>query len=295
MKSFFHRIRNSIRYLLITSWKWTAALYAIAGLLGLFVSFEELFDVKTTFWCKLLNSVIILVTVWLICFIIASFKVGFQRKKKVVDGQNGKAVYVVYGDLFDSDIVDERKRYICFAVNRCFDTIIDDRLISSTSIHGIAFNKLYEQKKYTQRTLNTAIQSSIHSAINPIVVHRTDKPEGNLKRYEVGSYSNICVDGHLNYLLLGLTWINANLNARTSKSDYVLAIQKMIESFDNESQGYPVLMPIIGTGRSRTDLKENEALEYLIEAFRINQNKITSDVFIVIQESAKNRVSIVDL
>ena len=69
----------------------------------------------------------------------------------------------------------------------------------------------------------------------------------------------------------------------------------MIESFDNESQGYPVLMPIIGAGRSRTDLTEREALEYILEAFRINKNKITSDIYIVIHESAKNRVSIADL
>lgn len=53
----------------------------------------------------------------------------------------------------------------------------------------------------------------------------------------------------------------------------------MIEFFDNESQGFPVLMPIIGAGRSRTDLTEREALEYILEAFRINKNKITSDIY----------------
>ena len=157
------------------------------------------------------------------------------------------------------------------------------------------FYKLYEQNLYTAATLNTAIQAAIHTTTNPVAVNRADKPEGNLNRYEAGSYANLSIDCNLNYLLLGLSWINSNLNAQTSKSDYVLAVQKMIESFDNESQGYPVLMPIIGTGRSRTDLKEREALEYIIEAFRINKNKITSDIYIVIHESAKNRVSIADL
>ncbi len=66
----------------------------------------------------------------------------------------------------------------------------------------------------------------------------------------------------------------------------------MIESFDMEAQGYPVLIPIIGTGRSRTNLTEAEALEYMIAAFKINQSKITSDIYIVVYESAKNRVSI---
>lgn len=85
------------------------------------------------------------------------------------------------------------------------------------------------------------------------------------------------------------------MNAQTPKQDYVKALQKMIEIFDMEAQGYPVLIPIIGTGRSRTDLMEREALEYLIEAFKINKRKITSDIYIVVFESAKNRVSIADL
>ena len=72
-------------------------------------------------------------------------------------------------------------------------------------------------------------------------------------------------------------------------------MQMMIEAFDKESQGYPVLLPIIGTGRSRTDLKEREALEYLIAAFKINQAKITSDIYIVVYESDENRVFIADL
>lgn len=121
------------------------------------------------------------------------------------------------------------------------------------------------------------------------------KPEGNLKRYEVGAYANLPIDANLNYLLLGLTYFDTNLNAQVSKQEYVLCMQKLIEYFDMEAQGYPVLMPIIGTGRARTDLQEREALEYLISAFKINQNKITSDVYIVVYESAKNRVAIADL
>lgn len=121
------------------------------------------------------------------------------------------------------------------------------------------------------------------------------KPSGNLKRYEVGTYANLIIDDRLNYLLIGLTYFDTNLNAHASKQEYVLCTQKLIECFDMEAQGYPVLMPIIGAGRSRTDLQEREALEYLISAFKVNQNKITSDIYIVVYESAKNRVAIADL
>ena len=91
-----------------------------------------------------------------------------------------------------------------------------------------------------------------------------------------------------------MTWFDSNLNAYASKQDYVLAIQKMIEMINMEAQGFPVLIPVIGTGFSRADLNEGEALRFMIESFRINVNKITSDIYIVVHESAKNRVSITD-
>lgn len=295
MGTFLQRIILGRKYIFKKACEWTTAVYAVAGLVSLFVSFEGMFPQDAKFLCKLIVGAIILTGVWIFCVIVQSVIVGCRNKKKVVEGPNGKNVYVVYGDLFDPQIVNNQKRYICFTVNRCYDTEVNDRLISSTTIHGMAFNNLYKQNAYTPATLNTAIQSSIHAATSPMIVNRADKPEGNLHRYEVGSYANLRIDENLNYIMLGMSWINSNLNAQTSKADFVLAIQKMIESFDNESQGYPVLMPIVGTGRSRADLKEREALEYIIEAFRINQNKITSDIYIVIHESAKNRVSITDL
>lgn len=295
MRAFFRRIKLGLLYIAGLASKWTAGIYAAAGLISLFVSFEGLFCDNDTFWYKLLISVTILAAIWLLCAFIVAVKVGRQAEKKVVEGCNGKAVYVVYGDIFDANIVKNQKRYIAFATNRCFDTIVDDNLVGATSVHGIAFNRLYEQGKYTPATLDTALQSSIKG--NPTYVNLTtaQKPAGNLKRYEVGAYANLSIDANLNYILLGLTTFDANLNAHVSKQEYVLCMQKLIEYFDMEAQGYPVLMPIIGTGRSRTDLQEREALEYLISLFKINATKITSDVYIVVYESAKNRVSIADL
>lgn len=295
MAPFFLRVKLSLRYIAQQASEWTAAIYAVAGLLSLIVSFEGIFSNDASFWQKLLIAALVLVGIWLMCFIIVLVRVGCRTKKKVLDGQNGKAVYVVYGDIFDATLVNESKRYISFAVNRCFDTEVNDRLVSANTVHGMAFNRLYNSNQYTPASLNSVIQGAIKGIPAFITLTRGEKPEGNLKRYEVGTYANLPIDNNLNYLLLGLSSFDSNLNAQTSKQEYVLAIQRMIESFDMEAQGYPVLVPIIGTGKSRADLKEREALEYMIEAFKMNQTKITSDVYIVVYESAKNRVSIADL
>lgn len=292
---FTHRIWLSRKYIVKTAAKWTASLYALAGLISVFVSFEGVFPATTSLLKKILISVVILVGVWICCVIICSTWVCIQKKKKVIDGRNGKAVYVLYGDLFDTKIVEGQKRYIAFAANRCFDTIVDDNLVSANTIHGMAFNRLYAQKLFTPESLNEALQKSIKGNPSSVMLSKADKKEGNLKRYEVGTYANLKIDENLKYLPIGLSWFDDNLNAQTSLQEYVLAIQKLIEAFDKELQGYPVLMPIIGTGRSRTDLQEREALEYLIAAFKINQNRITSDIYVVVHESDKNRVSIADL
>ena len=295
MVNFILRVKLSLRFIAQKASEWTAAIYAVAGLLSIIVSFEGIFSNDASFWYKLLMAVLALVGIWLICFIIVLIRVGCRTKKKVLDGHNGKAVYVVYGDIFDASLVNDCKRYISFAVNRCFDTEVNDRLVSANTVHGMAFNRLYNSNQYTPASLNSAIQASIKGTPTFVTLTQREKPEGNLNRYEVGTYANLPINNNLNYLLLGLSSFDSNLNAQTSKQDYVLAIQKMIEYFDMEAQGYPVLIPIIGTGKSRADLKEREALEYMIEAFRINQTKITSDVYIVVYESAKNRVSIADL
>ena len=292
MKLALRRIWLSLEYIAKTAATWTGFIYALIGFLCVFVSFEGLFPVDATFWYKFWVSAGVLAGIYLVCAIVLIVIVLCQNKKKVADGYNGKGVYLLYGDLFDPKIVKGEKRYIGFAVNRCFDTIVDDDLISATSVHGIAFNKLYSQNLHTPQSLDAAIQGAIKGNPAFTMVAQADKPKGNLKRYEVGAYANLTIDSKLNYLLLGLTWFNSNLNAKSSKKDYVLAIQKMIETFDMEAQGYPVLIPIIGTGRSHTDLTENEALEYMIEAIKINQEKVTSDIYIVVYEDAKNRVSI---
>lgn len=258
MSSFIQRIKLSLCYIAKTAGKWTATVYAVAGLVSLFVSFEGLFPDNATFWRKFWISLVILAGIWFMCAVINAIRVGRKSKKKVVDGYNGKNVYVVYDDIFNPEIVNNSKRYICFAVNRCFDTIVDDKLISSETIHGMAFKNLYEHFGYTPASLDTAIQAAIPDNVSSIILKKEEKPAGNLKRYDVGTYVNLKISDNLNYILLGVSTFDSNLNPHTSLQEYVLAIQKMIESFDKEAQGFPVLLPIIGSGRAHTDLQERD-------------------------------------
>lgn len=292
------RIKNNIPFIFKKACSITAAVYAILGFLGAFVSMEGMFDEKDTFWCKLLASVLILIGTWGVIALILCVYVLFKNKKKIVEGRNGHAVYVVYGDLFDDKILGntEERRNICFAVNRCFDTIVDDDIVSKTTIHGIAFDKLYEKGLYNQNSLNNEIQAILQrNGSSYVTITQSDKRRGNLKRYNVGTCADLKVSDALHYFMVGMSTYDKDLTANTTLFEYSVSIQKIIEFCNQQSQGYPVLMPILGGGLSRTGVNEKELLDYIISAFKLNSRDINFDVYIVIRESAKGAISIADL
>ena len=293
----FKRLWNSRKFIGKRSFAVLTLIYAVLGFVRMFVALEGFFPKETPMGHKVVVSVLILLGVWLLCVIGVSVWVLCRRKKKVVDGRNGKGVYVLYGDLFDERIVPKsvKRRNICFAVNRCFDTVVDDNLISSATLHGIALKRLYDAGIYTPKTLDDTIQLFISLAAGFEVLTPQQKPQGNLKRYEVGTAVDIPVSDKLHYIMVGVSAFNAELKAETSRSEYCLAIQRTIEFCDSHAQGYPVIVPIIGGFLSRTGQSEQDLLRYIIKCFELNRDHINQDIYIVVREGAKNAVSIVDL
>jgi len=291
------RLWNSRAFILKKASSVMVSIYAILGFVRMFVALEGFFPDATSIECKVIVSVLILLGVWILSAIGVCVFVLFKRKRKLVDGRNGKGVYVLYGDLFDERIVPKsmKRRNVCFAVNRCFDTVVDDNLISSATLHGISLKRLYDAGIYTPKTLDDTIQLFISPAAGFEVLTPQQKPQGNLKRYEVGTAVDVPVSDKLHYFMVGVSAFNAELKAETSRSEYCLAIQRTIEFCDSHAQGYPVIMPIIGGFLSRTGQSEQDLLRYIIKCFELNRDHINQDIYIVIREGAKNAVSIVDL
>lgn len=278
---------------------WTGAVYAALGFVAMFSSLEPVFESLgiTTFWCKLLVSVGILAGVFLICFVVATIVVWRKKQVKVLEGIDGHSVYVVYGDLFDTHVVPSgtKRRNVCFAVNRCFDTVVDNKLISEETLHGMAFKKLYDSGTFTPASLDSAIQASIIQGAKSKMLTIKQKPAGNLKRYEVGTGADLEISESLHYFLIGIGKMNENLKNKAENGDYCLAIQKMIEFFDTYSQGYPVLMPIVGAGLTRLGQDPSDLLKYLIQCLALNKSHLSSDVYIVLREEDREKISIANL
>ena len=85
------------------------------------------------------------------------------------------------------------------------------------------------------------------------------------------------------------------MNAHTSKADFVLAVQKLIEFCNQNAQGYPVILPLLGSGLSRTNIGLSDILHYLVDAFAINKDIINNDFYIVVWKGDKDKVAIKEL
>lgn len=175
--------------------------------------------------------------------------------------------------------------------------MVDNDLVSNKSIHGIAFNKLYESRLYDSDTLNDCIQKDLieRQQLKPKDLQREEKRRGNLKRYDVGTVAEIKKSDVCKFFCLGLSYFDRDLTAHTSKDDYVLAMQKMIEYCYARSQGDAVIIPLIGAGLSKTKYGERAILEYLVKSLKLNKDLIVSDIYIVVRNSGKETIPITEL
>lgn len=293
----FNRLWNSRKYIRKTSFSATALIYALLGFVRTFVSFEGFYESDIPVWNRVLVSVLIFLVVWFVCVLGVSINVLCTRERKVIEGRNGKAVYVKYGDLFNEKILgkSEGRRNICFAVNRCFDTVVDNRLITEISVHGIALKRVYKDGLFDPGSMNTAIQAAISPSAQSEQLTKEQKPEGNLKRYEVGTGADVTISNSLHYFMIAIGRMDSNLTNSAKDGEYCLAIQGMIEFIDAYSQGFPVLLPIIGAGLTRISQDEPALLKYIVECLRMNKAHVNTDVYIIVKEDAKERISILDL
>lgn len=278
--------------------KITGSIFTLWGLVSLFEPLNGVFQNDASFVCKLMIGILVLLAVFIISAIAASWIVLCSNQVCIGESSTKNSVYVKYGDMYSPDIVEKDyngKRAIVVSVNRCFDTIVDNHLVSHNTQHGQVFQKLYDSQRFTPDSLNRTISDIIRRDTAYIDLTIEEKPKGNLKRYEVGTTVNLQIDDNLSYYLLGLSYFDCHLNAHTSKADFALAVQKLIEFCNQNSQGNPVILPLLGSGLSRTKIDLNNIMHYLVDAFAINKDIINNDFYIVVWKGDKDRVAIKEL
>ena len=276
--------------------KWTSGIYALLGFIGLFTSYDEIIPEDKSVFCRILIGFAVLAGVWLLFFILNALLTIKKERFEIIKSNNGHSLYVQYGDIFNKKEVfmPEKPRTIVIPVNRCFDMHVDNQIVSVETLHGKMLKRLYASRTYTEGSLNMLLEEKLKS-IKSEQVTLQEKPKGKQKRYPVGTCVKIPGIKNENYLLVALSSFDEDEHARTSMAEYSVALQKMIESCNEESQGYPIVVPIFGAGLSRIKKNQYDILRYMISMFRINKEEINSDIHIVVHEKLKSEISVAEI
>ena len=291
-----NRIRINRQVILRRAWTWTGIAMTVLCFMALFVPMTGLIPEEWHIVCKVLIGCVAFFILFVLLAFASAVRVLFTNKVCVLT-KAGHHVYVQYGDVFSHKVVGKKysdKRKIVINVNRCFDTIVDDHLVSHNSLHGKLFQRFYDEGKFDEESLNKTIQDSLAGKPYQLLTTAV-KPKGNLRRYEAGTVAELKDDDQVSYYLLGISTFDENLNAQTIMPDFVNSVQRLIEFCNQRAQGYPVVLPLLGSGLSRTGLELSEILHYLVSAFAINKDIINCDFHIVVWDKQKDLVPIDNL
>lgn len=296
VSGFMKRIWMNREYISKITTTIIGGLYAFLGFIGTLVPLDEILSNTLNIWIRIGISVGVLLILWIVCFMIVGLFLIRKKRFNIIDANNGHKLYLQYGDLFDKNevLVPEDRRNIVIPVNRCFDTIVDNQLISERTLHGIAFKRFYEKNTYTEVSLNSKIQQLLENKEYENL-SENDKPVGNRKRFPVGTVIDLPGDNNEHFLLWALSTFDGELKAHTTMQDYALAIQKLVEACNEESEGFPIVIPVVGTGLSRTKKEQHDVISYLINSFKLNRTEINCDIHIVVKEDIKNQVAIMNV
>lgn len=276
--------------------EWSMYVYAAIGFVAIFANFTDVFPSCFAWWHKLLIGIVAFALVYLICLLITTLVFYVNKRVCILNLNGNHNVYVQYGDIFKSDEIvgTETKRHIVINANRCFDVIVNDELVSSNSLHGRSMIDLYNQHRYTETSLSNAIiQKLINQPFDEI--NRKDKLQGHLKRYQPGTVVSVDVNESMDYYYLGMTTFDTELKAHTTLEEYMLSIQRLLEYCDTHASGFPVLMTLMGGKLARTGKDEKELLDYLIQLIKLNKERITYDLYLIIYDKSKDMLPIAGL
>lgn len=292
------------QYIIKKSWQIASSVYATIGLAGMLADLDGLIFPKLDTWKRILIGIAILLGVWALILIGCCVWYSHTKKVCVLRLSNNRRVYVQFGDIFAKDIICDKHgtlsaeaRNIVIPVNCCFDTIVDKDLVSPRKIHGKALLALYGMGKYTPDSLSQAILRDLHSSGVPFTsLTAQQKRKGNLERYPFGTIVEIAAGDEENFFLLALTEFNRDLHAEIhNRENYMNVLQRMIEYISSRSQGFPVVLPLIGGGLPEVSESEQTVLELLLKVFEINKDKINCDIHIVIRDNGRDDISILEL
>lgn len=268
------------------------SILSFLSLLATFINISDFYKSN-----NLLNHIFKVIITFLVIYLLifGCTLLYYHFKRRVVYFKyNRFEVSGTYGNILD--YIGVSKVNLIVPVNSCFDTKIDDSVISTNSLHGKVIKFLYDNNLVSQTVLDKKIKRSLSDQNISSVkigndVKKGGKSVGNYKRYPIGSTAFVDI-GNVRYHFIALSIIENNKNAVTSNQDYLTVLNAIVDNCFRNSNGNPIYLPLVGSGLSKLDYNHQQQLEFMVKYFMLRKTKLTSDVEIVIRKEDRDKISI---
>lgn len=228
---------------------------------------------------SLIGLLIFFVVIYLIMWIMANY----TNKASIEIGNS--LIEIRVGDIF------KEKDLKVIAFNEYFDTLVDDKIISSKTLNGIYINKCI----ISTAQLDEEIERDANLN-NKIVAIDENRLNGKKQKYSIGT-----IYKKDDYLLTAFSKFDENNRAYLNMNDYMNFLINFWNEVDIIYAGRSVSIPLLGSGITRfrgyENISDQELLELLIWSFKVSRIKFTypSKVSIIIHESKKDKINLFNL
>lgn len=171
------------------------------------------------------------------------------KQEKIIKAQGDNYIKAISGDLISLAFNKKGNKYkkiYVIPVDSQIGTIQSEnyrnKAISPDSIHGKWLSKLNSYGKSSQN-INDEIFYDSEFGIDAFVMGKTE------------------------FYLLPIADIEDNGKSFSNKDRIESAITKLVEKYDVQGQGVEIYVPLIGTGRSRSNLSLKESFDLLVDSF----------------------------
>ena len=248
----------------------------VIAILSTIISFIQIFyEIPNNFKVRIIAVIIfvfLLISIYIATFIYAN------KKKSVKLEVNKTTINVTIGDIFNQDGL----KIIPF--NEYFDTLVDDKLISSNTLNGKYLSEYVENRDELDKKISS------EKRLRKLQILIDNKRENGKKiKYPLGTiYKNE------DYLLLAFSRFDPDNRAFLNKEDIIKCLLNMWNEIDILYSGYSINIPLLGTGITRfhgVELSEQELLEILLVSFKMSGLTLTKNAninIIVYKDSIDN-------
>jgi len=256
------------------------SLFIAIGVLSSFVS------ISWAFFSKTLNPLVNKCPwgyLFILLFMASIYALYSNRTKKKIQLKLSEKVKakVYFGDLFESEGI------LIIPVNEYFDTKVDEKIISSNTIHGKFVQNFFGGN---EAELKRQIKKGLASC--EILESNLERKSGNKNKYPLGTVCEV-KNGSKIFYLLALTKFNSNHRAEVKNSEYQRVLCDLFSYIEQNSQGRKVSAPLIGAGHSGVTLSKQKLLEFLLFSIALKDSlTLINGINIVLHDSIKKDIDL---